>query len=187
LNKDYNCVCTDPPWPVKTNRGTKSGRPGTAYKTMELEEIIPLLEKIALNVPDDGFMIIIAPDLFRTPLERDFHHLKRRRPGIWWKVTAGMGYGLKRDFEDIHYFTGPKWKPNTNICGVLPVPRGHDRYATSKPALLWHYLLEAFAKPGWVVYDPFAGGGSIKDATQVLGMEVIMEDINKDAPINDID
>lgn len=173
----YDCICTDPPWPVVTNRGTSTGRPGVAYPTMDVSQIIDKLEMAAQQIPRYGFMVVIAPDSFRTPLDRDLGGLERRRPGVWWKVTGGMGYGLKRDFEDIHYWTGPDWSPRTNICGVLPVPRGHDRYCTGKPALLWHYLLEAFAQPGWVVYDPFAGGGAVREAAALLGLTSIVEDL----------
>lgn len=175
--KSYDCILTDPPWPVTTNRGTSSGRPGVAYPTMSVEDVLVKLEIAAAIIPSYGFMVVMAPDLFRTPLDRPIAHLERRRPGVWWKTSAGMGYGMKRDFEDIHYWTGPNWSPRTNICGVLPVPRGHDRYCTAKPALLWHYLLEAFARPGWVVYDPFAGGGSVREAAELLGMEAILEDL----------
>ncbi len=99
-------------------------------------------------------------------------------PRLLYKVSGGMGYGLKRDFEDIHYWTGVDWKPRTSIGGVLPVPRGHDRYCTSKPALLWHYLLEAFADPKWTVYDPFSGGGSVGEAAELHGMTIILEGIH---------
>lgn len=175
--KIYDCILTDPPWPVTTNRGTSTGRPGQAYPTMDVNQILAKLEIAAGFIPSYGFMVVIAPDLFRTPLYCNIAHLERRRPGVWWKVTAGMGYGMKRDFEDIHYWTGPDWKPRTNICGVLPVPRGHDRYCTGKPALLWHYLLEAFAHPGWIVFDPFAGGGSVAEAAHLLKMDSILEDL----------
>lgn len=170
----YDCIATDPPWPVKTGRGTKSGRPGVDYPTMDIDSIVSVLESLAFRVKSHGLLIVIGPDSFRTPLDRDFGKLRRRRPGVWWKCNGGMGYGLKRDFEDIHYWTGDEWKPRTSIPGVIPSPRGHDRYATSKPITLWTHLLEAFCHEGWTVYDPFAGGGSVGDAARILDMVSVM-------------
>jgi len=147
---------------------------------MTIEAILEKLMDLAYQMPKHGFMVLIAPDTFRVPLEQDIGPLKRRRPAVWWKCNPGMGYGFRRSFEDIHLYTNEAWKPRTSLPGVIPVPRGHDRYATSKPTLLWHYILEAFAQPGWTILDPFGGGGSVGDAATILGMEVMLEDLPDD-------
>ena len=179
---NYDCILTDPPWPVENNRGTKAGIPGKAYATMDLREIAAKLENIATALPLHGFICLVAPWEYAT-WSWDFlfgseTFLTKRKPAVWDKCNPGLGYGFRRGFEMIMLWTGPKWKPRSSLPGVLPVPRGHDRYATSKPILLWTYILEAFAAPGWTVYDPFAGGGSVGDAARLLGIEPILEDVS---------
>ena len=174
----YDCICTDPPWHCCTGRGA-DGRPGVQFPTLTTDEIIETLSELSTQLPRYGFMVIIAPDTYRVPLERDFPPLIRKRPGIWWKVNHGMGYGFRRSYEDLHLHVGVDWKPRTSLPGVIPAPKGHNRYSTSKPTLLWHYVLEAFAHPGWVVYDPFAGGGSVRDAATILEMESVLEDLDQ--------
>ena len=145
---------------------------------MTLPAIKEKLEAAVDNLPSRGFVALIAPWEFAVwAWEELFAGLLRRKPAVWDKCNPGLGYGFRRGFEMIMLWTGPEWKPRSSLPGVLPVPRGHDRYATSKPILLWTYILEAFAAPGWTVYDPFAGGGSVGEAARLLGMEPILGDV----------
>ena len=54
-----------------------------------------------------------------------------------------------------------------------PVQAYPGKHPCEKPQALWCHMLNASTRPGAVVFDPFAGSGSLGDACHSLGRQFI--------------
>jgi len=95
---------------------------------------------------------------------------------VWDKKRIGMGAIFRNQHEFIvHMSAGnprePMRRDVANVLGFAPVKGGE--HPTEKPEPLLRTLLSVVAKPGEVVLDPFAGGGSLLSAAKSLGIRAI--------------
>jgi len=106
---------------------------------------------------------------------------------IWDKMTIGMGYHYRRQYEDILFFTHPKGKKrrlaDLGISDVLPCRRlkGKGFYPTEKPVPVLEVLVQQSTERGELVYDPFSGSGSTGEAALVNGRQFLGSDVTPEA------
>lgn len=105
------------------------------------------------------------------------------------RIKSGMGYHYRKCKETVLMFgRGPKpgkrdrRKLNDlSVKDVLPFPSVSRGYPTEKPLGLYELLLKNSSEPGEVVYDPFAGSGTICEAAMNHGRSFIASDIHMPA------
>jgi len=104
---------------------------------------------------------------------------------VWDKGPMGMGWHYRRSYETVLVAQKPgapcKWydesnrvenilRPSLGIRKLLP---SQDQHPTAKPWQLAAFFIRLHSRPGEVVVDPFAGGGSTLLASHRLGRKAI--------------
>ena len=104
------------------------------------------------------------------------------KPLIWNKVSPGMGYTYRCQYEFIFMLWKGK-KRRLNDLGISDVltykkPGGKDKiFPTQKPVELFETLIKQSTKEGELVLDPFLGSGTtgvacVRTGRNFIGMEV---------------
>lgn len=106
------------------------------------------------------------------------------KPLIWDKVSMGMGYHYRCQYEMILFFEKGKRKLNDlSICDVLACNRikSAEKYPTEKPVSISSTLIHQSSISGDLVVDPFMGSGSVGEASLILGRRFAGCDISEKA------
>jgi len=111
---------------------------------------------------------------------------------VWDKGPMGMGWHYRRSYETVLVAQKPgaacKWfdetrrvenviRPGDGISKIIPTA---DDHPTAKPIELAEHFIRLHTKPGDIVLDPFAGGGSTLLAARKLGRRYIGGDIDEE-------
>jgi adenine-specific DNA-methyltransferase len=109
---------------------------------------------------------------------------------VWDKGPMGMGWHYRRSYETVLVAqrggASCKWydttncienviRPNKGIRKIIPGPNDHP---TTKPVELAEWFIRLHTKPGDVVLDCFAGGGSTLVAARRNGRHFIGADLS---------
>lgn len=102
---------------------------------------------------------------------------------VWDKTSIGMGHYFRRQHELILFATKGKHKLNgRGFPDVWSIKRPfRPAYKTQKPVELFERMLEASAKPGHVVCDPFVGSGSSAIAAHKQQCSFVGSDVSENA------
>lgn len=104
------------------------------------------------------------------------------KPIVWEKVTMGMGYHYRCQYECILFFEKGKRKLNDlGISDVLHCKRIRNGYPTEKPVGVCNTLVYQSSAPGELVIDPFCGSGSMGVASLKQGRSFAGCDIKPEA------
>jgi len=107
---------------------------------------------------------------------------------IWDKKTIGLGWHYRPSYETIiilskseqHYAFYSNTKDISNIIRINNIIPQEGEHPTPKPEKLMRFFIKLHSKPGDLVLDPFAGGGSSMVAAKQLNRNFIgFEIINK--------
>lgn len=115
------------------------------------------------------------------PLVRQYFDVKNLI--TWDKVNIGMGHYFRRRHEFVVFASKGKRPLNhRNIPDVWRIKRLMPiRYPTQKPVEIFTAMLAASAEPGFMVCDPFLGGGSSAIAALRHGCDFIGCDLSQRA------
>lgn len=81
---------------------------------------------------------------------------------------------LRQEYEDLRRpFSVTARDQWSDVWDFDPVPAYPGKHPCEKPLPLLCHMLKASTKPGAVVFDPFAGSGSMGEACNMLGREFI--------------
>ena len=104
------------------------------------------------------------------------------RPIVWDKVTIGMGYHYRRQYEFILFFEkGKRRLQDLRVSDVLRAKRVHGGYPTEKPVEILRTLVRQSSSPNQIVCDPFFGSGATGEAAILEGRRFLGTDINPKA------
>jgi len=88
------------------------------------------------------------------------------KPIVWDKVSIGMGYHYRAQYEFIMFFEKGKRQLNDlSVPDVLQSNRIRNKYPTEKPVNLSEILVNQSTERGFIVADPFCGSGSVAEAS----------------------
>ena len=169
----FDLVVTDPPYLV--NYKTRDGRPAyrnddpndAAWLPAAFAEMYRILKPDSLCVSFYGWK---RADLFLSAwLKAGFRPVGH----IVWKKRYASRTDLTRSTHEAAYLLakGKPRKPARPISDVLPWGQytGNRRHPCQKPVEAFLPVIEAFSKPGDIVFDPFAGSASTSVAAKELG------------------
>jgi site-specific DNA-methyltransferase (adenine-specific) len=106
------------------------------------------------------------------------------KPIVWDKLTLGMGYHYRRQYEFILFFEkGKRRLQNLGVPDVLRAKRVHGGYPTEKPVEVLRTLVRQSSSPQELVCDPFFGSGSTGEAAILEGRRFIGTDVNVEAGV----
>ena len=101
---------------------------------------------------------------------------------VWDKVTMGMGYHYRGQYEFVMFFEkGSRRLNDLGIADVLKYKRVVGGYPTEKPQGLFDTLVRQSVQAGEVVLDPFCGGGAAGIAATKVGAHYILSDLTERA------
>jgi site-specific DNA-methyltransferase (adenine-specific) len=104
------------------------------------------------------------------------------KPIVWEKVTMGMGYHYRCQYEFILFFEKGKRKLNDlGISDVLHCKRIRNGWPTEKPVGVCDTLVYQSTAPGELVIDPFCGSSSAGVAALKRGRSFAGCDIKPEA------
>lgn len=96
------------------------------------------------------------------------------KPIVWQKVSIGMGYHYRNQYEFIMFFEKGKRKLNNlSISDIISEKRVIKKYPTEKPVRVSEVLISQSGKSGELVIDPFCGSGSIGEAVINQGLHFL--------------
>jgi len=108
---------------------------------------------------------------------------------VWDKGPMGMGWHYRRSYETVLVGEKPgaacRWFDETkkveNIIRTIPkiIPQADD-HPTPKPTTLAAHFIRLHTKPGDLVLDCFAGGGSTLEAAKMCGRRAIGIEIDEE-------
>jgi len=162
-NNSVDLVFTDPPYGITNEKWDK----------LPKREYFDEIFRVSKN------QVIFGADYFQLPKKggwivwnkRPF--LKRVNPLEFIWTSFGLydemlDYTLAGNCEGWH---GEKLKPNYQ--------KEKNSHRAQKPVVVCRWLLQKFAKKGDLIFDPFAGAGSILVACKQLGYNFIGCEIDK--------
>src|SRR5258708_3330273 len=95
-----------------------------------------------------------------APLVREVFSVKNVL--VWDKVNMGMGHYFRRRHELVLFATKGHRKLNTkdrpDVITAKRIHRAH--YPTQKPVAVFDAMVQPSVEPGFLVCDPFVGGGA---------------------------
>lgn len=104
------------------------------------------------------------------------------KPLVFDKVSMGMGYHYRCQYEFILFFEKGKRKLNDlGVTDIIRVPRVRGGYPTEKPVEVSETLIRQSTVEGERVIDPFCGSGSVGVAATNLGRRFAGADISQAA------
>lgn len=104
------------------------------------------------------------------------------KPIVWDKLTLGMGYHYRRQYEFILFFEkGKRRLHDLGVPDVLRAKRVHGGYPTEKPVEVLRTLVRQSSGPQELVCDPFFGSGATGEAAILEGRRFIGTDVNAEA------
>jgi site-specific DNA-methyltransferase (adenine-specific) len=104
------------------------------------------------------------------------------KPIVWDKLTLGMGYHYRRQYEFILFFEkGKRRLRDLGVPDVLRAKRVHRGYPTEKPVELVRTLITQSSEPSQLVCDPFFGSGATGHAALLEGRSFIGTDVDAKA------
>lgn len=186
-------IITDPPFNEHVHGGnrrgweTKNGKK-TPTKTMEMqfgaftEEDMIIFSELAVRICRGWLLLFCALEDIGTWKELlEEAGAKRRNTCVWTKTNCApkfAGDGPANAAEAIVTVWCGKGRSVWNAGGSqglyhYPVTTRNRRHETEKPIPLMRQLLIDFTRPGELVLDPFAGGGSTLIAAKQLGRKYI--------------
>jgi site-specific DNA-methyltransferase (adenine-specific) len=178
-DRSADLIITDPPYGDNTSYGTLKrsivGNEHPLIGLMALAEAYRILKQNTVAYMFCGIKHLTLIKLFFTMYTR----YNIREVVIWDKISMGMGYGFRKQYECILVLE--KGKPayrNHSMLNVLrfkkvPTPD----HPHTKPTDLIEKLIEHSSKESDVILDPFVGSGAIPLATrnlcrQFIGIEI---------------
>lgn len=104
------------------------------------------------------------------------------KPLIWNKVSIGLGYHYRAQYEVILFLEkGHRNLNDRGIPDILTSKRVHGRYPTEKPVDVSRTLIEQSTQPGELVVDVFMGSGSVGEAALRAGRQFAGCEIDREA------
>jgi DNA modification methylase len=173
-------VVTDPPYGDNTAYGWRRkrifGNEHPLVALAALSECYRLLKKNA-----SAYMFCGARHLpFLMAFFSGYTRFKVRDVLVWNKLTMGLGYAFRKQYECILVLE--KGKPryrNTKMLNLLSYRKVRtDEHPHVKPLPLIKSLIEHSSDPGDVVLDPFLGSGTTALAARQLGRRFIGVEID---------
>lgn len=106
------------------------------------------------------------------------------KPIVWDKLTLGLGYHYRRQYEFILFFEkGKRRLQDLGVPDVLRAKRVHGGYPTEKPVEVLRTLVRQSSSPQQLVCDPFFGSGATGEAAILEGRRFIGTDVNVEAGV----
>lgn len=115
-------------------------------------------------------------------------HLSFKQAIVWDKGPMGMGWHYRRPYELVLVAQKPgapcRWYDETKrienvIRHITKIIPGKEEHPTPKPEALMRHFVGLHTKPGDVVLDPFAGGGTTLRAAKDLNRRAIGIEIDE--------
>lgn len=108
-----------------------------------------------------------------------------RRTLVWDKITPGMGYRARSQYELITWYIHSQMRKidtlpdyDSKMTNILECARIRGGYPTEKPVLLIKRLIGQSTRPGEIVVDCFAGSGAVGVAALETGRQFAGCDIS---------
>lgn len=107
---------------------------------------------------------------------------------VWDKGPMGMGWHYRRSYETVLIGEKPgaacRWFDTTNkieniIRGIPKIIPQESDHPTPKPVALAAHFIGLHSRPGELVLDCFAGGGSTLEAAKLMGRRAIGVEIDE--------
>lgn len=146
------------------DKGTRNGKWFAEFKDTEINYRKFLEECRRVLNPTTGHIYIMFDSFSLLSLGhiiREFFDIKNII--IWDKINLGMGHYFRRRHELIIFATNGNNRKikNRKFPDVWRFKRIHNaKYPTQKPVEVFQAMLNASAKSGYVVCDPFMGSAS---------------------------
>lgn len=151
-----------------TRNTTGAGVPAKDYGTLQWDNAPPSAEYFREMLRVSKHQIIFGGNYF-------VEHLRNSPCWIVWDKDNG-----ETDFADCELawcsFSSAVRRFKYRWNGMLQQNMGDKEeriHPTQKPVRLFEWILERYAKPGQVIFDPYMGSGSSAIAAQALGLPYI--------------
>jgi site-specific DNA-methyltransferase (adenine-specific) len=183
-----DCICSDPPY------GVNAQDFGSQAKNDHEYDDSPATWEVLMHTLAEQFWRICKPqahvylfcDFKRFPVLQGL--LAQEGFDVWpqpliWAKSTGMlplpEHGPRRQYECILFANKGKRKTTAVFGDVIIEPSDHTtNHPAQKPILLYTNLLGRSCRPGDVVFDPFAGSGTIFPAANRLSLRAMGAEIN---------
>lgn len=181
-------MITDPPYRehVHSKATSQSPKRGARHRPMGFSYLDPALRRFigrwAATVKRWSILYsdVEASTWLRLACEGAGAEYIRTIPWVRWSMPQLSGDRPAQGFEHILIFHQPDHKGRTSWNGAGSVThlahkalRGETKHKAEKPLDQALDLVSWFSNPGEVVFDPFAGHGTIGRACQLLGREYL--------------
>lgn len=179
-DKSISLIVTDPPYNVTDNEWDRIGT-DDEY----IEWLGKWLDLIQPKLKDDYHLFLFCSPEYQARIEllivgKNFP-LKSRL--TWWHKNMSMGRDVADKFicnDERIFHCGthslnwpPDWSENRFSVQEFAVPQSNFKegkhHPTAKPVELLEHLIRIGSKPGDVILDTFAGGGSTGEASKNVG------------------
>lgn len=183
-------ICTDPPYGVGADTfGEQAGAAHNYEDSPEYAwEVINDFVVEASRVAKDKAHLYCFCD-FRW-FQRIADHLGRYGWDVWpspliWNKGSGMlprpDHAPRKTYETIVYALRGNKTVTAIYPDVLTVPSlAAPRYGAEKPYEVYENLLRRSAKPGDLIWEPFAGAGPIFPAANKLALRVVASEMSEE-------
>jgi site-specific DNA-methyltransferase (adenine-specific) len=129
-----------------------------------LGELMQLVYR-AMTKNSHTYVLVDAETLFELKPAGEAAGFKFWKPLVWEKMSMGMGYHYRSQYEFIAFFEKGKRKLfDLGIPDVISAKRVRAQYPTEKPVSLLEVLVLQSSSEGELVLDPFMGSGSTGEA-----------------------
>jgi len=179
-NESIDLILTDPPYGDNISYGPRKVRiPGNDHPLLALEVLHSAYRLVKRNTA--AYMFCGMRHLpFVRAFFAQYTRYRLRDVLIWDKVTMGVGYGFRKQYECI--LALEKGRPsyrNSGMLNLLSYRKVRDgSHPHAKPLPLLKALIAHSSNQGGVVLDPFLGSGATALAAKHLGRKYIGIEVN---------
>jgi site-specific DNA-methyltransferase (adenine-specific) len=178
-NNSVDVIVTDPPYGVNYDTG-ETFMPG------EFANVLPLaLPELYRILRPDGAIFVFSSSRNLADWALRFQIYFKLQNILVWDKEKDSGCWSPSSFafqyEPILFGLKGKRKLTARFSDVIRCkpPRGRERvHPTQKPVDLCRILIRSVARPGMLVYDPFAGSGTTLVAAYKEGVDSIGSELN---------
>ena len=137
------------------------------------------LDRLGITVRDIGARYTAVtgrkPYMLRHYFQDSQFEIPTRQ--VWESVYMPLGFqrsyeALRAEYEALRYPHNVDAE-HCNVWQVPPVPNHKDRHTCEKPQQILRRIIRVSSRPGAVVLDPFAGGGSTGIAALAEGRDFV--------------
>lgn len=179
-------ILTDPPF-GQHKKGIRYGRSELGHRYIinddNLRWLAPFAKEAFRVLKDKGWCVVFCQwrtmqKFIDTFIEEGFG---LKTVGIWDKVHHGLGAGLAEQYEQILFFRKGKGKEKKFRGNIFRHMRIHGRpeHPHQKPISLLKEIINLLSNENDIIFDGFAGIGSVPQACEELNRNCIAGELDK--------